>query len=173
VLIVVSGLPATGKTTICRELARRAGGVHLRIDTIEQAVVDSGIASHPLGPVGYDVAYALAGDYLRQGLVVLADSVNPVSATREAWRDVAARAGVGSLDVEIYCSDQAEHRRRAETRVVDIAGLPSPTWAQIQDREYEAWGAGCIRVDTAGRPIDECVDELEGLLDGQGIARRR
>jgi predicted kinase len=49
VLIITSGLPATGKTTIARELAREIGAVHLRIDTIEQAVVRAGAGNRPLG----------------------------------------------------------------------------------------------------------------------------
>ena len=37
-LIVFSGLPGSGKTTIARELARQLGAVYLRIDVIEQAL---------------------------------------------------------------------------------------------------------------------------------------
>ncbi|SBW29191.1 AAA family ATPase [Protofrankia symbiont of Coriaria ruscifolia] len=54
----MSGLPATGKTTISRTLARAVDGVHLRIDTIEQAVVDWDAGTQPLGPVGYGIGYA-------------------------------------------------------------------------------------------------------------------
>ena len=32
-LIILSGLPGVGKTTIARELARRLDAVHVRIDT--------------------------------------------------------------------------------------------------------------------------------------------
>ncbi len=39
-LIALGGLPGTGKTTIARELARQLGAVHLRIDSIEQALRD-------------------------------------------------------------------------------------------------------------------------------------
>jgi hypothetical protein len=46
-LIVMAGLPATGKTTIARELARPLGAVHVRIDTIEHAIRQSGGALRP------------------------------------------------------------------------------------------------------------------------------
>jgi predicted kinase len=36
-LVVLSGLPGVGKTTIAPELARSLPAVHLRIDSIEQA----------------------------------------------------------------------------------------------------------------------------------------
>jgi len=38
-LTIFGGLPGTGKTTIARELARQTGAIHLRIDSIEQAIM--------------------------------------------------------------------------------------------------------------------------------------
>ena len=37
-LIIFSGLPGSGKSTIARALAQQLGAVYLRIDTIEQAI---------------------------------------------------------------------------------------------------------------------------------------
>ncbi|MEU8849801.1 hypothetical protein AB0C70_27055 [Streptomyces sp. NPDC048564] len=71
-LIVIGALPATGKTTLARLPAAQIGGVHLRVDTIEQAIVRSGLAQHPLGPVGYLVGYAQAEECLHQRLTVIA-----------------------------------------------------------------------------------------------------
>ena len=39
-LLILSGLPGAGKTTIVRELARRIGAVHVRIDSIEHAIMN-------------------------------------------------------------------------------------------------------------------------------------
>jgi predicted kinase len=41
-LAVLSSLPGTGKSAIACELARETGAIWLRIDTIEQAIRDSG-----------------------------------------------------------------------------------------------------------------------------------
>ena len=156
-LIVVCGLPATGKTTLSRLLASDLGAVHLRIDTIEQAIVRSGTAEHPLGAVGYTVAHALAADHLRQGLTVVAECVNPLAVTRDGWLGLAAGIGVPFAEVELVCSDRAEHRRRADERTVDIPGLPLPSWQEITDRPYDAWDREHIVVDTANRTVDQCV----------------
>ena len=152
-----------GKTTIATGLARATGAVHLRIDSIEQALRNSGVTIS--GPEGYVVAYAVAEDNLRLGRVVIADSVNPIELTRADWRDVAVRAGTPFVEIEFVCTDEAEHRRRVETRVADIAGHRLPTWQQVCDREYEPWQAGIV-IDSAGRQANACVGELLERLQG-------
>ena len=147
-LVVFSGLPGVGKTAIARELARTIGAVHLRIDTIEHALRRSG---YRVEGEGYEVAYAVAEDNLRAGRTVIADCVNPWPITRDAWRAVAERAGVAALNVEIVCSDVAEHRRRVESRESDIAGHPLPTWQDVVQRDYHAWDRDRLVIDTGVR----------------------
>lgn len=62
-LIALGGLPGAGKTAIPRELAREIEAMHLRLDSIEQAIRDSGVvsASQPLDNAEYRVAYAEYG----------------------------------------------------------------------------------------------------------------
>ncbi|MFF4360213.1 AAA family ATPase [Streptomyces sp. NPDC001604] len=164
-LIVIGGLPGTGKTTLARLLAARIGAVHLRIDTIEQAIVRSGLAQHPLGPVGYTVGYALAEEHLQQGLTVIAESVNPLAITRDTWRDVGAKAGVPAIEVEVICSDPAEHRHRLTSRSIDIPDLPLPDWQQVLNRDYEPWDREHVIVDTAGQDPHESLASLVRHLD--------
>jgi predicted kinase len=157
-LIILSGLPGTGKTTIARELALQIAALHLRIDTIEQALRDAGLSV--VSDEGYRVAYAIAEDNLRLGRTVIADSVNPLKVTRDAWHAVAARAGTRFIDVEIICSDPAEHRRRVETRAPDIDGHKLPTWGEVVARRYDRWNVDRIVVDSSREEIVAAVGRL-------------
>jgi predicted kinase len=139
VLVVVGGLPATGKSTIATALALRTSTPYLRVDRIEQAIVAWSALSHPLGPVGYAVAHVLAREQLELGLDVIVECVNPTALTRDAWVGTAGAAGGVLVEVEVICSNQDEHKRRAETRGSDVEGLAKPAWAAIVDREYEPW----------------------------------
>jgi predicted kinase len=165
-LVIFSGLPGVGKSAIARELARRLGATYVRIDTIEQVLTDAGageiVRADP--GLGYLVAYALAADNLGLGQTVVGDSVNGLAVTRQAWRAIAANANAEAVDVEVTCSDAAEHRRRVEQRRSDIAGLKLPTWTEIQAREFQPWDRPPIVVDTAGRDLASCVAELEAAL---------
>lgn len=161
-LYIFAGLPGTGKTALSQRLARDLPAVHLRIDTIEQALREGGIRL--AGPEGYLVAQRVAEDNLRLGQHVIADSVNPLRITREAWREVAARAGARWTEIEVVCSDAAEHRARVEHRTSDIAGFVLPTWDAVATREYEPWDRDRFVIETAGRSLEQSVAALYRAL---------
>ena len=148
VLVVIGGLPATGKSTIAIALAQRTASPYVRVDRIEQAIVDWSPLSHPLGPVGYAVAHSLAQEQLQLGLHVIVECVNPIAVTRDGWVRTAATAGAALIEVEVICSDEAEHRRRVETRTSDVEGLAKPTWTAVVEREYEPWTRERLVIDS-------------------------
>jgi predicted kinase len=163
-LIVFSGLPGSGKTTIARKFAARRSAAYLRIDTIEQAIRDAQGLTDGVAHAGYVVATALAESNLAIGATVVADCVNPVAESRAAWRATADRAKSPLLDIEVVCSDPVEHRRRVETRFVDVAGLIPPTWQSVVQHEYEPWQTQRLVVDTARLSPDEALEKIERHL---------
>ena len=159
-LIVFGGLPGTGKTTLAKSVARKYSAVYLRVDTIEAAIRTTEVLREDIGPAGYVVAYSLAEENLRLGHVVVADSVNPLQITRESWSLVARNAGVPLVEIELFCSDPLEHRRRIENKAPGLDGLPPLTWQSVCDRTYEKWSTPHLVIDTAGKSVTETEQEL-------------
>jgi len=169
--MIFGGLPGVGKTTIARKLVARLAATYVCIDSVEQAIRCSSWGDEPIDDVGYRVAYAVAEDNLRLGNTVIADCVNPLSVTRDAWLEVAGRAGVRAVEIEIVCSDAAEHRQRLEKRATNIAGLRSLSWHEVATREYHEWGRAHLVINTAGRSVDESCEELFAVLVAQRLGR--
>ena len=148
-LVVFSGLPGVGKTTLARQVAQSLGATYLRIDTIEVAVARSGLEAGE-APVGYLVAAGLAVEQLRIGLPVVSDAVNSVEIARVGWREVARETRAELRLVHVVCSDPDEHRRRVESRLPDLDGHVPPTWTEVRRRSWEPLTDPHLTVDNVG-----------------------
>lgn len=49
----------------------------------------------------------------------------------------------------MVCTDIAEHRRRVESREVDVPGLRPPSWQSVLDHDYQAWSSERLRLDSS------------------------
>jgi predicted kinase len=143
-------------------------------------------AGMPVEGEGYSVAYAIAEDNLRLGRIVIADCVNPWPLTRDAWRSVADRAGARAVEVEIVCSDRAEHRRRVESRAADIPWPPAADVARSDRARLPCVGSStpCHRHRAAQRRRERANDsgghcvglisdaQFRLILVAPGVAKR-
>lgn len=149
------------------------GAVWLRVDSVEQAIRESGVLPGAMEDAGYRVLYALARDNLLVGCDVIADSVNPWMLTRDAWRDVGLRVGAEVFEVEIVCRDLEEHHNRVATRASDVPGLVLPDWQVVIGRDYHPWDRDRLVIDTAGRSVSECTERLlAAMAHSSGAAGR-
>lgn len=164
-LVVLSGLPGTGKTTIGKLLAAKRSGTYVRVDEIEHALSRATGLSPDIGPAGYIVAFAIAASNLKLGNFVVADCVNPVPESRQGWRDVAQGAAVRFVEVEVVCSDEREHEHRVMTRTTDIAGFTLPSWSSVKAHNYVPWISPRLVVDTALLSPEAALAEVEAGID--------
>ena len=160
-LVVMSGLPASGKSTVADGLARHFSMPVLSVDPIEAAMWRGGLPKDQTGIAAYEVAVALADEQLRLGHSVIADAVNPVEAPRAAWRGLAARHRVQLKIIECVCADEAIHRRRVEARRRNIEGMPELRWERVLERrtEYEPWRDVRLVLDTSTKSPDRLLAE--------------
>lgn len=169
-LIVLAGLPGTGKSTLARLVAQRLGAAWLRVDTIEASILEAGIArSFESGLAAYVACRRSAADQFRVGLDVVIDAVNAVREARETWRELSVEHGAERFTVWVTCSDTAEHRRRVESRTAPTPPLPAPTWREVEDREFQPWDEAVFTLDNVG-PVDEMVGRILEYCETPGRA---
>jgi predicted kinase len=161
-LYIFSGLPGTGKSTLATRLSKHLGASYLRVDTIEQSLKD--LCGLNVYNEGYQLAYRLASDNLIQGLNVVGDSCNSVPESRDEWEQTAISSGAKYVNIEISCTNKAEHKTRIDSRDSPVKGLILPAWESVKTREYHPWDSEVISIDTAGESPEQSIHKLIGRL---------
>lgn len=167
-LVVLSGLPAVGKTSVAVTVAERAGSVHLSVDMVEEAILACGLPSGwQVGVAAYEATRAMAEQNLRLGHDVVIDAVNDSEEARQTWRTAAARTGTDLEFVYLVISDIEEHERRLSARDRGLTYVREPTWSDVQRRraDYAAWSDEILEFDTAVQTTDEIADALAARLN--------
>lgn len=173
VLVVMAGLPGTGKSTIAEVLGARLRASIVSVDPIESAILKAGIdADQPTGLAAYLVAETMAEQVLASGRTVIVDAVNAVEPARLQWRDLAQRAGVSLRVIEVVCSDGDLHQRRLEKRMRAWPHLQEVSWRAVEQsvEGYEEWKGKSaalprVTVDTV-EPLGANVDIALAFLAG-------
>jgi predicted kinase len=160
-LIVLSGLPATGKTALASGVARALGAVLLSVDPVDSALASAGVEeTGPPGLAAYAVVGAMAEDNLALGATVVVDAVNAVGEAKTFWIELARRLDTRLLAIEAVLSDGAVHRSRLAGRVRELA-IAEPTWEAVVLRrdEWVAWPFAPLVVDSI-EPLDDNVARI-------------
>lgn len=172
VLVLMTGLPGTGKSTIAAAVARALPAALLSADPIDAALVRGGVRPEQRPDiVGYAVLRALAHEQLAAGLSVVVDAVNPFRWERQAYFDIAAGRGARVAVIATACADAAEHRRRVEER--HSAGLSSADWAEVRRQVgyYEPFDGEALRLDAmdgAAANVRAAIAYVASTAEGAG-----
>jgi len=158
-LLVVFGLPGTGKSALADALGQRLAAVRLSVDDAEEALLAAGLSpGWTTGVAAYEAVGAFAAQNLRAGATVVVDAVNDSEPARETWRRAAVSAGAEVRFVLTICTDEAEHRRRLAGRTRPYTHVREPAWDDLQRRAegFEPWAGPHTVVDTV-HPLPDSV----------------
>jgi len=91
-LVVISGLPGVGKSSVAESLAARTGSVHLSVDVVEEAILGCGLPPGlEVGIAAYEAARAVAEQNLSLDRRVIVDAVNDSEEAGRTWRTATSR----------------------------------------------------------------------------------
>jgi predicted kinase len=151
-LIVMSGLPGSGKSTIAERIAEKLLIPVFSVDPIESAILEAGVQQgFETGLAAYIVAATLASEQLKRGISVVIDAVNAEEEGKNTWRELGRKYGLTPIVLEVVVSNQALHRRRIESRVRGLHGFGEVTWDQVEARRKKLtpWKEPTLLLDSA------------------------
>jgi len=164
-LIIISGLPCSGKSTLAEGIAQKLKLPLFSVDPIESAIIKSGIAkSFETGLSAYLVCETLAREQLKLGMSVIIDAVSSVKEARDMWHNLANECQAKLTIIECIL-DSRVHKKRVEERVRNMPGIPEVTWERVEQvrEEYLPWQEDRLIVDTANIRENNLAKTLEYL----------
>jgi predicted kinase len=159
-VIIFTGLPGTGKSTLAENVARTIGAPAFAGDWLMGGLKPAHAALGQLDRAQYLAAWfgllrTLVTRQLMLGQSAVVDDVVS-DAQFVLWRAVADQFTARLYVIECVCSDEAVHRARIEGRVRGIPGWHEVGWDHVQR----------MRAETTPPTVDRLtVDAIERVQD--------
>jgi len=176
-LVVMMGLPGTGKTYLAQKLAARIDALHLMTDSIRKQLFGIPIDARRFAGYGkglyapgvsrktYREMYRRARAYLAKGQVVLVDATFLQEDFRNEARALARRAGVPVLFVHADCPERTvASRMKRRLRQGGFSDADLAVYRGMRRRfSPPRTGPDLVRVDTR-QPVGRSLAKIERAL---------
>ncbi len=154
-LIVFTGLPGTGKSTIAEAVARELRIPVFAKDWLEATLRRSELRASDdkknLGYVGYELLTMLAERQLMLQQSVILDGVASMENIRAQWRALAEKYHAQWCVIECVWSDENAHRVHLANRQRNIPGWHELEWGEVERVKayYMQWNEERLILDAA------------------------
>jgi predicted kinase len=163
-VIIFTGLPGTGKSTLAEQLARTVGAPAFAADwlmgAIKPALLKLDRAEYLA--VRAELLATLVTRQLMLGQDAVVDALVSESQVA-AWRAVAARFSARWYLIECICSDEVIHRGRVEGRIRGIPGWHEIGWDFVERMRAELSLLPALRLTIDA--MEPVADNLRRVLD--------
>lgn len=167
-LVIFSGLPGAGKSTLANQLAQE---LRWPLFCIDDLVVD---VPEGAGPAFWDekilVLLTLAEAQLKLGISLIVDAVF-MGADRVHAQELARSQGANFRPVYCFVSDETLWQQRVTQRAEMLQNPAVATWEQVrhQREHFAKWDADTALFVDAVRTIAQNQAQAREYVTGQGI----
>lgn len=140
VLVLFSGLPGCGKTTLARRAAQRFGIPLFAKDRLQARLRQQGLAPRATAD-GYHLILDLADEQLSLGVSAILDAVFPQAGFRQRARQIASQRQARLGVIYCHCSDLELWKRRFDDRAQYVPDWSPVGWEEVERIRptFEPW----------------------------------
>jgi len=177
-LILLAGLPGTGKTTVAREFARQTQALHFDIDEVKRVVVPADEVTEDIDPPEYRFKYY--AETIRKlpelfskspAQTVVMDETFHLRGFRDFWEETASSLNIKVHWVEVICDEEIVKERLSigKDRGNHVLGDKAIPMYLLFKEVFEQMEAPHGVVDTS----KDIVPQIQRIIEKQAIGEKQ
>ncbi len=157
-IVIFSGPPGVGKSTLSYRLAQQTGWALITKDAIDRGLERIDTLN---GKAGYEVFFELSKLNLQNNVSIILDAVFTTESLREQISGIASKTHAEIYFIVCKCSEEKVWEERIKSRSEMVEGWTPADWQEVQKVKgiYEEWSYPHLLLDSV-EPIEENLQKL-------------